>query len=194
MLRAGPQPGGAVCGLPLTPHHGFGQLPSSAASALLPRGYCHTRTVLAGGKQSEAAIPRLSQPGVARAQRQARGRGARLHGEKHEELLPGSAPVPLSLCQQLFHTFYLRGRFHPRILQHPPCPHSRIGLAGACRAGAVGPHGVASGSPGTSSAGDTMRINHSLSETLPYFSSILICVLAPGKQDGDVFLPRIPQD
>lgn len=39
-----------------------------------------------------------------------------------------------------------------------------------------------------------MRINHSLSERLLYFSSILICVLALGKQDGDVFLPHIPRD
>lgn len=57
-----------------------------------------------------------------------------------------------------------------------------------------GTHRLASNTSGTSSMRDTMRINHSLSESLLYFSSILICVLVPGKQDGDVFLPLIHWD
>lgn len=120
------------------------QILSSAASGIFPHQDSPRRR--------EAEPVGHSQAGVARGQRQG---GAGQLGDKHEELFPGSVPPQLT-----FHTFYLHPSICSILLMDQPsrCP---------CSGDSEGTQRVATSSPGTSPAGDTMRINHG-----PCFSSV----------------------
>lgn len=79
-----------------------------------------------------------------------------------------SCSLALSLCQHLSHLSSPRA-LPPRILQHPPCPHPRGHPSRSPVRGQGPASSSSSSSPGTSSAGDTMRINHSPAQTRPRF-------------------------